>query len=208
MKKLLILAALVLMVSPVQAGDLVQGPNVHFDTDQSEIINLHTLDTFAKTIHGSVESLYIYCHTDSRASNEHNYALAQRRCDTVAEFIESKYGMQANKYVIVGERQSEVDEIGTDEEGRRGINRRVQILYSVEEIQNNAFKRHRITLAGGYAPSGIDSPKEISPGVFEVKEDWDLEAGIGYSYRLTRTFNAGINLYTNKSGFLHLGVDF
>jgi len=205
MKKLLILAALVLMVSPVQAGDLVQGPNVHFDTDQSEIINLHTLDTFAKTIHKNVDIIYIYCHTDGRASLEYNYALAQRRCDAVEEAM-SKYGIEASKYVIVGERQAEVDEVGTDKKGRMGVNRRVQILYSLEEISQ--FKRHRITLAGGYAPSGIDSPKEISPGVFEVKEDWDLEAGIGYSYRLTRTFNAGINLYTNKSGFLHLGVDF
>lgn len=205
MKKLLTLL-LALAVTPAMAGKLVEGPSVYFDTDQREIINLHTLDAFAKTIHGSVEALYIYCHTDSRASDEYNNVLAERRCDAVAEFIEGKYGMQANKYVVVGESQSEVEELGPDVESRRGLNRRVEILYAVEEIQE--FKRHRITVSGGVAPSGLDSAEEVAPGVFEVREDWDLELMVGYHYKFNKTLSGNISLITNKSAFLGLGVDF
>ena len=85
----------------------------------------------------------------AEADDAYNQNLAQQRCDSVGLIIES-HGMKASKYVIVGEKKQEVSESGADKRGRMGINRRVEIRYSLEEIVENRIKRHRITAAIGF----------------------------------------------------------
>lgn len=183
----------------------LQGPSAHFDTDQSEVINASEIRSFAATLpKGS--AIRIYCHTDSRASDAHNLALAERRCEAVRQFFD---GMdhRVDDFLVVGEDEILVGEIGknTDLHGRFGLNRRVEIFYELAE--KRSFKRHRIQLYLGRAPGGLDS--EISNnGVAVVEQDYDLEGGLGYSFRVTETFSLGVAAFTNKSFFGTLGVDF
>ena len=67
MKHLVIAILAIGLSSSAYAEQLLRGPNVHFDTDKSTVINYLTLDTFARTVSANVKTLYVYCHTDSRS---------------------------------------------------------------------------------------------------------------------------------------------
>lgn len=213
---MILIAATMALALPVFAGDLVRGPNIHFDTNSDRVINAATLDQFLETVSDRVEMLYIYCHTDRRGSAEYNKSLAQDRCTTVKNLIETNFNIKATSYVVMGETQGEVAEMGPDKAGREGINRRVEILYSVHEVEQKAqqqvtrlvFKRHRVTLAGGYAPSGLQAARQTGPNEFTVESDFDIEAMISYHFSLTPTFSLNLSAITNKSGFFGFGLDF
>lgn len=211
MKKIILGMAVLSFLTISAHAAAVRGPNVHFDTDKAIVLNEKTLEFFAHSVKNSANDVRLYCHTDSRASKEHNMELASKRCDSTKTLLE-KYGVEARSFIIVGEESPEVVEEGRDLEGRMGVNRRVEIYYEIQKeeviVESGKFKRHRVTIAGGYAPSGLDKAQALGNNTFRVKEDWDLEFGASYSYRFTRRFNVGVAGYTNKSGFLHLGLDF
>jgi hypothetical protein len=183
-----------------------QGPSAHFDTNKTEVLNEQEITEFAKSILGSVSSITIYCHTDSRGSIDYNRTLAERRCRSVINLF-SALDLSASAYVVVGEVRPVVVEEGADRKGREGLNRRVEIFYELI-TQGGEFKRHRVRGLVGYAPSGLKEAREVAPNSWLVQEDWDAEFGVGYSYRITRSLNIGVDVYTNKSIFGAVGFDF
>lgn len=67
-------------------------------------------------------------------------------------------------------------------------------------------KRHELYGLLGRAPSGLN--KVNGPSSAIVTQDYDLEAGIGYSYTLFGYITVGAEAFTNKSFFGRVGVRF
>lgn len=67
-------------------------------------------------------------------------------------------------------------------------------------------KRHELYGLLGRAPSGLN--KVNGPSSAIVTQDYDLEAGIGYSYTLFGYITLGAEAFTNKSFFGRVGIRF
>lgn len=203
------------------ASLMIQGTSAHFDTNKVLIINKAEVEKFANSIVDVAEMVVVYCHTDSRASAKYNRALAEQRCAEVGDLLRAK-NLNVHAFVVQGEDSPLVSENGneTDKHGRMGLNRRVNILYSLKPISvpvpvvvtKEVVKRHRITLALGVAPSGVKQAQQIGVNTFQVREDFDFELGASYAIKpfvsgKFRWLNLGVSAYTNKSTFFHLGAD-
>jgi hypothetical protein len=196
-----LLAILTIFATPALA---IQGPSAYFDTDKSEVINPTTIAKFAQDSKGKLEIVRLTCHADSRATNEYNRTLAAARCESVAKLL-AQNGLDSKKILqhVAGE---EIPVVPESPRERLTLNRCVEIDFEV--VPAEPFLRHRVQVAVGYAPSGINPQRRLSPSVVEVTEDWDPELGLGYSFRFTKHFNVGVEAFTNKSIFGTLGFDF
>jgi OmpA-OmpF porin, OOP family len=64
--------------------------------------------------------------TDSTGSAEYNYALSNRRADTVVQYLASKYGVPAHRFYLIGTGKDKEVAPNNTAEGRKK-NRRVEI---------------------------------------------------------------------------------
>lgn len=199
MRLLAILA--IFAASPALAID---GPSAFFDTDEAKVVNAQKIAQFAIDSQGQLKIVRLTCHADSRAGNEYNRKLAEKRCDAVAKLL-ADHGVDAER-IMINVAGEELPIVTEDPRERLTLNRCVEIDFEV--LPKETFLRHRVEVMVGYAPSGINPQRRLSPSVVEVTEDWDAELGIGYSYNVTRRWAIGVEAFTNKSIFGTLGFEF
>jgi OOP family OmpA-OmpF porin len=98
------------------------------------------LDQFAQQL-GSAKSyiLEVTGGTDSTGSSEYNYALSNRRADSVVQYLASKYGVAAHRFYLIGIGKDKEVAPNTTAEGRKE-NRRVQVqlLSNMSNGQGNS----------------------------------------------------------------------
>jgi OmpA-OmpF porin, OOP family len=107
------------------------------------------LDTFAQTLASNKSYiLEVTGGTDSTGSAEYNYALSQRRADSVVQYLASKYSIPAHRFYLIG--------IGKDKEvasnstaAGRAKNRRVEI-----QLLSNMNGQEPTTPAQSGTPGG------------------------------------------------------
>lgn len=107
----------------------VNNMSVTFGFDKSTLTkdDKAQLDSFGQTL-ASAKSYIIEVTggTDSTGSAEYNYALSQRRADTVVQYLASKYNIPAHRFYLIGiGKDKEVADNSTRE--GRAKNRRVDI---------------------------------------------------------------------------------
>lgn len=107
----------------------VNNMSVTFGFDKSNLTkdDKAQLDSFGQTL-ASAKSYIIEVTggTDSTGSAEYNYALSQRRADTVVQYLASKYNIPAHRFYLIGiGKDKEVADNSTRE--GRAKNRRVDI---------------------------------------------------------------------------------
>ena len=180
-----------------------QGPSAFFDTDQDKIINLDEVLAFAARVDGA--HVILHCYADSRGSVEHNEALAAKRCASVAELFPGA------TQVVIGELAQKVVEAGRidDRYGRMQLNRVVDIYFELRMPTLVAPKRlkNNISLAAGYAPNDLRTD-QVGPNAFDVHLDYDIIFGVSYTRDITRRITLGFDIYSNKSAFGKIGLNF
>jgi outer membrane protein OmpA-like peptidoglycan-associated protein len=107
----------------------INNMSVTFGFDKSNLTkdDKAQLDTFGQTL-ASAKSYIVEVTggTDSTGSAEYNYALSQRRADTVVQYLASKYSIPAHRFYLIGiGKDKEVADNNTRE--GRAKNRRVDI---------------------------------------------------------------------------------
>lgn len=191
---------------------------IYFDTDKSEVKpsehkKLH--DVAAFLVHHQAASIIIG-NADKRASRLYNLDLGFRRAESVRAFL-VELGVDP-KAIIIAASYGEEKPLAPNDNLKEhlAVNRRADVITIFAErkevvVEKLVVRRHRVSVLGGYAPSGLKPTKQIGPNTFEVKEDFDPELGVSYSF-LTPLFNNRLSItaagFTNKSGFLGLGLDF
>jgi hypothetical protein len=65
---------------------------------------------------------------------------------------------------------------------------------------------NRLSLLAGSGKRGLNTKK--IPGGYEVSQDVGLVGGVGYSVRLYKQYNLGVQVFTNSSVMGEFGIDF
>jgi OmpA-OmpF porin, OOP family len=104
--------------------------SVTFGFDKSNLTkdDKDQLDSFAQTLASNKNYiLEVTGGTDSTGSADYNYALSQRRADSVVQYLASKYNIPAHRFYLIGiGKDKEVADNNTRE--GRAKNRRVDVV--------------------------------------------------------------------------------
>jgi len=229
LKKLLVLSIMLvggLTQAEEKGNKLVT--SIYFDTDKSTVndTELEKLKTAAEIIKKQKMVVVLLGNADKRGSRLYNLDLADRRAKEVKQALISLGVTEPQLLVDVsqGKEKPLAPDDGLKEHLQ--INRRVDVVQikplTVTKVRTDPVivpvyeekllvRRHRVSLLGGYTPSGVTNPKIIGANTYSVREDFDLEVGLSYSY-LTPVFDNRLSVtgvgFTSKSGFLGLGLDF
>lgn len=68
--------------------------------------------------------------------------------------------------------------------------------------------KHRASVLGGYGSQNGTEAKVVSPTTVEVSNKVGLSAGLQYQYKVTDKVSAGVQVQSNKTGSVLLGLDF
>jgi len=223
-KHLVVIAALlvssVCFAEEAKSNKLIT--SVHFDTDKSAIREneVEKLQLAAESIKANKLIVAVIGNADKRAGRLYNLALAERRANAVKAALVSAGAPEDQ--IVVEVSQGEEKPLAPNDNLPEHLqaNRRVDVILVRPLIQTRTetvpvvkelVRRHRVAVLGGLAPSGVNKAKLVAPNTFVVKEDFDLEAGLSYSF-LTPLFNNRLSVtgagFTNKSGFIGIGLDF
>ncbi len=110
--------------------------DVYFDYNSDALTNKskQTLNKFVTTIQanvGSIDSLTINGHTDSRGSTEYNQQLSQRRAKAVASYLAKAIPTMQDKLVANGFGESQLI-FNDDSEKSHALNRRVEFDLAIK----------------------------------------------------------------------------
>jgi hypothetical protein len=206
------LAALILSVTATLAQ------SVHFDTDKAQIKDTE-LPSLSSLSVSSKAKVIIIGNADKRGSYEYNFLLASRRVLAVKEAL-IKLGVDASQIILEVSNGEMVPVSPSLDPNRRVdiviiepevITKTITQTYTnTVEVDRLIIRRHRLSLLGGFAPSGLNRA-DLPLSIYKISQDYDWEAGLGYQF-LTPLANNRLSLgimgFTNKSGFLSLGLDF
>lgn len=231
MKKLIISITL-LMTGAAFSETAKPLSSVYFDTDISVVKNEEAakLKSIAEEIISKNMVVALIGNADKRGSSVYNFKLADKRANAVKSVLMS-LGVSEKQLVVSVSQGKEKPLAPADNlPAHLQSNRRVDVVviepltvtvtktktvivskpYKVE-VEKRLVRRHRFSILGGYTPSGVNKAKVIAPNTYQIKEDFDLELGGSYSF-LTPLFNDRLSItgmgFTNKSGFIGLGLDF
>jgi len=203
---------------------------VYFDTDKDlvKLSELNKIIDAAEHVKKAGGKVVLAGHADKRGSYEYNFALASKRVLAVRNaLVES--GVDSRQIIIEVSNGKLTPKAPDDNNpAHLQINRRVDIvcldpevvtktviktdIYPVRvNVEKLLVRRHRVSLLGGFAPSGLNLPKSNTPKTSIITQDYDWEAGVGYQFLtpwLDNRLSFGANGYTNKSGFISVGLDF
>jgi outer membrane protein OmpA-like peptidoglycan-associated protein len=116
-----------LYLAPIEIGQVVRLNNVFFDNDKFDLRpeSFIELDRVVKllTENPTIE-IQINAHTDSNASDEHNFTLSDNRARSVTDYIISK-GIAASRLTSHGYGETQPVATNETDEGRQ-LNRRVE----------------------------------------------------------------------------------
>lgn len=117
------------VVSNLDTYHQIADTNVHFAFNKADLTRRDKadLDNFASQL-GNTKSyiLEITGGTDSTGPKQYNYQLSERRAETVAQYIATKYNVPAHKFYLIGIGKDV--EVATNRTARgRAENRRVEI---------------------------------------------------------------------------------
>lgn len=190
--------------------------SVYFDTDKSDIRSPEqdNINEAAQKIKSDKLLVAIIGHADKRLGRIYNLELAERRANAVKDSLMA-LGIPADQLIVdVSQGKEKPLAPNDDQPEHLQVNRRVDVVLVKplkELIDRSNIRRHRISVYGGYAPSGLKPTRQTGVNSFQVKEDYDVEAGLSYSY-LTPLLNDRLSVtvigLTNKSAFIGLGLDF
>jgi hypothetical protein len=229
LKKLLVLSIMLvggLTQAEEKGNKLVT--SIYFDTGVSKVNDseLAKLKEAAEAIKQEKMVVALIGNADKRGGRLYNLDLADKRANEVKQALMDLGVSEAQLLVNVsqGEEKPLAPADGLKEHLQ--TNRRVDVVqikpltvtkvrtdpvivpYEVEKL---LIRRHRLTFLGGFAPSGVTNAKKLAVNTYSVEEDFDFELGLSYSY-LTSVFDNRLSVsgtvYTNKSGFVGLGLDF
>lgn len=117
------------VVSNLDTYHQVADANVHFAFDKADLTRRDKadLDNFAGQL-GNTKSyiLEITGGTDSIGNKEYNYQLSERRAETVAQYLATKYNVPAHKFYLIGIGK-DVEVASNQTASGRAKNRRVEI---------------------------------------------------------------------------------
>lgn len=116
-----------LYLAPIEIGQVVRLNNVFFDNDKYDLRpeSFVELDRVVKLLTENPQiEIQINAHTDSNASDEHNYTLSNNRAKSVADYIISK-GIAALRLTSHGYGETQPVATNETDEGRQ-LNRRVE----------------------------------------------------------------------------------
>lgn len=205
MKKVLLLLVLLFAVNNVKAQ--------HFKVDSSvptEELKEELRKFYKKKVEGKkVLKILIEGHTDVRASESYNLALSKRRALAALKELK-KMGLKANEIYIKGMGESRpISDI-------HGENRRVVIRVKTDKGSTvtvikecepkKIYKKNRLRGLAGVGPTGVGLAKSGNSAT--VFEETGLVLGLGYDRSLNETLNIGIQIQTNETYMLSIGVDF
>lgn len=193
---------------------------VHFDTDKSDILpqDKESLDALADAIVRDNLQVVITGHCDKRASRLYNLDLGQRRAEAVRDYLVSK---GVKKSVVSVSYGKEKPALPPDVREHFAANRRAEITVITPEavvkqvtVVDQVYvpvkaepKKNRITLLGGVGPQGV-SKTQLAPNKWLVDQAFNPVGGLQYSRLLTDRFSLSVQVLSNVSGFVGIGLDF
>ena len=177
--------------------------SVFFATDKA-VIRISEEDTLintAETIKAKKLKVIIIGNADERGDQPYNISLGSRRALSVAMKL-LDLGVDQSQIVLVSYGEEKPISKTLKE------NRRVDVIAiepSTKIVKENRL--NRITLYGGGGPNGLKN-LELTATIAIFKQYYGPVMGLGYSRLVTDTLSIGIVGFSNKSGFLNIGLDF
>lgn len=205
MKKLLLILFLLFAVTKVQAQ--------HFRVDSfvpTQELKQQLSKFYKKRVEGKkILSILIEGHTDVRASDAYNLALSKRRAIAALKELK-KMGLKADKIYIKGYGESRTIS------NVHGENRRVVIRVKTDKGSTvtvikecepkRIYKKNRLRGLIGVGPNGVGL--STTPNTATVFEERSLVLGLGYDRMLNEDLSLGVQVQTNETYLLSIGVDF
>ena len=158
----------------------------------------------------NVQSIRIEGNTDQRGSDVYNLILSEKRATSVKEVL-IKMGTDKSLFKSVfGKGESELLTTGTSAEDYTKHRRVVVIVDAIANVVSECkceVRKNRISLlAGRGSKPGLD--RSSTSSVVSVESEVGAVAGLQYQRLITKRVNVGIELLTNKTGLLSIGLDF
>lgn len=152
------------VVSNIDTYHQVADASVHFAFNKATLTrkDKQELDNFGAQL-GSAKSyiLEITGGTDSTGSKAYNYQLSERRAETVAQYLATKYNVPPHKFYLIGIGK-DVEVASNKTRAGRAENRRVKIQL-LSNSQNNGVPQQGAE-SGTAQPQGSPAPNQAGAG--------------------------------------------